>query len=127
MTTTKHYELRAPAVRAAKKAGLKDGEFEVFQVLEAKGKSHWGFQGEDAPRLWPPSPPALGDRDRADKCPGPCSLGRRSEPRTRDRGLRGPAEARGVRCPCGHSTAPAPTPASKPKNKSTVASPVKLI
>jgi hypothetical protein len=57
-TTTKHYELRASAVRAAKKAGFKDGEFEVVQVREARGESHWEFMPKtQAPVATEPADP----------------------------------------------------------------------
>lgn len=45
----KTYELRASAVRAAKKAGLKEGEYEVVQVWESEGKSHWEWKPKTAP------------------------------------------------------------------------------
>lgn len=49
MTTTKTYELRASAVRAAKKAGLAADQFDVVQVWEDGGKSHWTYQAKAAP------------------------------------------------------------------------------
>jgi hypothetical protein len=40
MASEKRYELRASAVRAARKAGLTDGQFEVVQVDEGEGRYH---------------------------------------------------------------------------------------
>jgi hypothetical protein len=41
MASEKRYELRASAMRAAKKAGLTEGQFDVEQVWEGEGKSYW--------------------------------------------------------------------------------------
>ena len=59
------YEVRSSAVRAAKKAGLTEGQFEVVQVWEEGGKSHWEIksvvQGEKiaTPEPTNPSPPPV--------------------------------------------------------------------
>ncbi|GAO01828.1 hypothetical protein [Anaeromyxobacter sp. PSR-1] len=51
--TTKTYELRASAVRAAKKAGHKEGDYEVVQVWESAGKSHWEWTPKEPPATSP--------------------------------------------------------------------------
>jgi hypothetical protein len=45
---TNKYALRSSAVRAAKKAGLEGGRFEVVQVDEGEGRSHWEWKAVDA-------------------------------------------------------------------------------
>ena len=74
MTTTKQYELRASAVRAAKTAGLKHGEFEVVQVRGDKGKSHWEFRATASapvatePAASGPTTPEPANVDDVPKC-----------------------------------------------------------
>jgi hypothetical protein len=123
MTTTKQFELRASAVRAAKKAGFKDGEFEVVQVREAKGKSHWEFK----PKA--PVPVATESAGRGPITTEPAAVPE-DHPK-RELVIVDYVDQPKAEEPAAPPVATAPTPAmlaeSKPKNKSTVANPTKTV